>query len=814
MISRIYRIFAIGKTNNCLTMKIRQLLLTLTVGFTVCEANAQTAVHFDMSLTADGKITETVSGQQYSVISQLPAVTAAGPDGQALRFDGYSNYVKAAVPTATLSTTALTMSVVLAAETYPMMQVDVAEQTPTFATICGNVNETTKQGIALELSSQGDLRLRYGSASGFLMTVSGNEKLPRGQWCLLTAVMDKAANSARLYLNGHEIGSGRMSRQSIAHSSSAFTIGKAEADTKSGPFLINTFCGLIDDIRISNEVVDFTLIDLIDYSQYPADFNYPLERYTNVASSGAEGISSLWRPQFHAMPSGSWTNETHGMLYSGGRYHLFFQKNANGPYMSRLHWGHVSSADLCTWREEPIAIYPGESYDIKGCWSGCVYEREGTPYILYTAVDNERARIVQAHATDADLNHWVKDGIVIDGRPAGLSDDFRDPFFFEAGGQQYIIVGTAKGGIGACTLHKLVDGQWTNDGAIFFQGASKAQHGTFWEMPNVTNLGDGRWLFTCTPLGMNAGVRTLCWVGTIGTDGKFTPITDTQYLEMGGISRDGYGLLSPTILSSHLSPLTSHLLVGIVPDKLPTERNFEMGWAHNYSLPRELTVDAQGQLVQRPYSGLSALRSATSVDQQLTLQGTQSLAPVSGRQIELLGEFTVASGTCGFRFLQAGAQQASLTYDTDHGTLTLDITTLRRQANDRGVYDGVYTATLPTKVAAGEQLTLHLWLDGSIADIFVNDQWAFAVRIFPNDGANTGVEAFATAPMAAHLQAWTLDAQQAATGIKAITQHPTPITQHPSPTTCYNLHGQRVSSSHRGLVISDGRKRLKIGDED
>jgi len=232
-----------------------------------------------------------------------------------------------------------------------------------------------------------------------------------------------------------------------------------------------------------------------------------------------------------------------------------------------------------------------------------------------------------------------------------------------------------------------------------------------------------------------------------------------------------------------------------------------MGWAHNYSLPRELTVDAQGQLVQRPYSGLSALRSATSVDQQLTLQGTQSLAPVSGRQIELLGEFTVASGTCGFRFLQAGAQQAALTYDTDRGTLTLDITTLDRQANDRGVYDGVYTATLPKKIATGEQLTLHLWLDGSIADIFVNDQWAFAVRIFPNGGANTGVEAFTTAPMAAHLQAWTLDAQQAATGIKTITQGQSPLSPHSSP--CYNLQGQCVSPSYRGLVISDGQKKIK-----
>ncbi|MBQ3361493.1 MAG: hypothetical protein IJG46_05100, partial [Prevotella sp.] len=86
-------------------------------------------VHFDMSLD-NGKITETTTGVAYTVSSQLPACTAKGVDGEALRFDGYSNYVKAGIPVANLSTTALTINVVLAPETYPMMQVDVAETTP------------------------------------------------------------------------------------------------------------------------------------------------------------------------------------------------------------------------------------------------------------------------------------------------------------------------------------------------------------------------------------------------------------------------------------------------------------------------------------------------------------------------------------------------------------------------------------------------------------------------------------------------------------------------------------------------------------
>ncbi|MBR0037352.1 MAG: GH32 C-terminal domain-containing protein [Bacteroidales bacterium] len=763
-------------------MKHKKHLLIALMTVLATGASAQTAAaRFDMSVK-NGKITEQVSGTEYAVASELPVCTLSGIDGQALRFDGYSNFVQASLP-GNLSTEALTLSVTLAAESYPMMQVDVAESTPTFATICGNLDETGKKGFSLELSSQGDLRFRFASAyaNGFLYTISGTEKLPRGTWNVLTVVLNKADNVATLYLNGKSIGTSRMSRSEVVHTDKDFYIGKDATEKKEGPFLINTFCGLIDDITLYNEVVTPAV-----FTPQFATFNYPAERYE----------ASLWRPQFHGMPSGSWTNESHGMTYSDGKYHVFFQKNANGPYMSRLHWGHISSPNLYNWTEEPIAIGPDQTYDIKGCWSGCVYEDGTDTYLLYTAVDNAKATIAQAKAKDSELMEWEKLGVIINGRPIGLSDDFRDPYFFTANGQKYIIVGTSKNKLGACTLHKYENGKWTNDGAIFFQGTNANLHGTFWEMPNVTPMGNGKYLFTCTPLNTGVGVRTLCWVGTIGTDGKFTPDSEMQYLEMAGISRDGYGLLSPTIFTKDGKPL----LLGIVPDKLPTQTNFEMGWAHNFSLPREISLTADGSIVQKPYSGLTGMRTKTAYSKELALDGIESLAPVEGRQIELSGEFTVASGSCGFNFLKSGGKQASLSYDADNGTLTLDMTSLDRTVND-GTYGGIYAVTLPKKVALGGKLKLHVYLDGSIADIFVNDTWAYSIRIFPNDAAQVEVEAFATAQMQADLKAWTLDAtQNGDTGIDDIR------TSQPADGYLYDILGRRQSSAHKGICIQNGKK--------
>lgn len=773
-------------------MKLKVLLTIALVLATWTSTNAQLAAHFDMSLIG-GQITESVTGQKFACTSQLPACTINGIDGTALRFDGYSNYIKASLPVSSFSTDKLTASVWLAAETYPMMQVDVAETTPTYATICGNLDETAKKGFALQLSSQGHLRLQvyvnYGS--GFLVTVDGAEKLPRGQWCNVAMTFDKSGNAVTLHLNGTAIGTKKSNRCDLLLNNPDFFIGKDAKDVKAGPFLINTFCGAIDDIAIYNSVAEEFRAKQEDFASVRyADFSYPASRY--------EG--SLWRPLFHGMPSGSWTNESHGMAYSGGRYHLFFQKNANGPYMSRLHWGHISSKNLYDWREEPIAIYPGEWFDMKGCWSGCVYERGGNTYLLYTAVDNERARIVQARALDDSLTHWGEKKVIIDGRPAGLSDDFRDPYCFEANGHQYVIVGTSKNGIGACTLHQLTNGTWTNDGSIFFQGSNAAQHGTFWEMPNVTPMGNGRFLFTCTPLSTASGVRTLCWTGAIGSDGTFQPDNNgVQYLEMGGISRDGYGLLSPTILQKD----GTTLLLGIVPDKLAQEENYKMGWAHNYSLPRELTIDANGLLMQKPYSGLAAMRTASNFYMQKTLEGAESLSPICGRHIELLGEFTVADGICGFHFLKSGNSQASLDYNPATGILKLDYTSLARVATD----GGTWSARLPQKVNAGETLKLHVYLDGSIVDIFVNDRWAFSTRIFPTDANAIGTEVFADVPTAAKVSAWVLDAKQDADGIMAPQAYHGRWTKDDGADAVYDISGcRRNGITQKGIYIKNGMK--------
>jgi len=74
------------------------------------------------------------------------------------------------------------------------------------------------------------------------------------------------------------------------------------------------------------------------------------------------------------------------------------------------------------------------------------------------------------------------------------------------------------------------------------------------------------------------------------------------------------------------------------------------------------------------------MRTATSVSRELQLNGTESLSPVSGRQMELLGEFTVTTGTCGFNLLTdelgSGLHHVSVPITIAHGndSITVPIT--------------------------------------------------------------------------------------------------------------------------------------------
>ena len=104
----------------------------------------------------------------------------------------------------------------------------------------------------------------------------------------------------------------------------------------------------------------------------------------------------LARPRLHIMPPSGWLNDPNGVSRVDDRYHVFYQHNPDGPTHGNVHWGHVSSADLLRWTDEPIALAPVPgSPNRGGCWSGCVVDDDGVPTAVYTAVPDHGSLVLR-----------------------------------------------------------------------------------------------------------------------------------------------------------------------------------------------------------------------------------------------------------------------------------------------------------------------------------------------------------------------------------------------------------------------------------
>jgi len=64
------------------------------------------------------------------------------------------------------------------------------------------------------------------------------------------------------------------------------------------------------------------------------------------------------RPQLRFSQMRGWNNDTNGMLFYDGEYHLFWQANPVGLAHDNMYWGHAVSTDLVHWRELPEALRP------------------------------------------------------------------------------------------------------------------------------------------------------------------------------------------------------------------------------------------------------------------------------------------------------------------------------------------------------------------------------------------------------------------------------------------------------------------------
>jgi beta-fructofuranosidase len=660
---------------------------------------------------------ESRSGTRDEIASRTGhAIWVGKGRNRSLRLDGYSVSLRHNASGLSFHGNSVTVMAWVALESYPVNEAAIVQ-------LDGPGNS------ALRFSMDRLGFLQCGHHSGDQRNICrSSERVPKAKWVHLAASL--GVSGITLYRDGAVCGqlSSSPVKFSLPQEGTFVLGGSPDCPVVADTFPTGMLNGLLRDVRVFAS--ELTQDDIAAVAEESKPDGVP-----DLQINGPWCVADPHRPVSHAMPPRAWTNEPHGLIQWGGQYHLFYQKNPNGPYWGHIHWGHMTSPDLRRWTEMPVALSPEPGPDSEGCWSGSVINHDGQLAILYTAGDGNRSSICLA--TSSNGIHFTKHSgsPIISAPPEGRGfPEFRDPFVWREGDLYYLIIGSAVKDVGGTALlyrsKDLVTWEYRKQ---LLQG-DKDSSGIFWEMPIFVKAGDHHALIVCEVPG-----RASYWVGEWKQE-TFTPFEKMpRRLELFN------HLLSPTPMVAKNGQVT---VMGIIPDERDPRNVWTAGWAHLYSFPRVLSADASGLLVQTP---LEAIEHWTSPSVkvpgfELPQDAIHDFGGAEETSFRLRVKFLRGesrSVSVLVRRDPTGQEQTEIRYDWASARLILDrskssLDTKVRRDRQEAVYVPLIRDTLQ----------LDVLVDRSVLEVFLDNRAAFAARIYPTLNQSNRISFAAVGPKA------------------------------------------------------------------
>jgi beta-fructofuranosidase len=456
---------------------------------------------------------------------------------------------------------------------------------------------------------------------------------------------------------------------------------------------------------------------------------------------GTETSQDLHRPQFHFLPEKNWMNDPNGLIQWGGRYHLFYQYNPDGPFHGNIHWGHAVSEDLLHWEDLPVALAPSPGGpDEGGCWSGCAVNHEGVPTIVYTG---NYPQVVCLATGSEDLVHWEKHPAnpVIAAPPEELGaraqGQFRDPFLWREDGCWHMVIGSKIEGEGGVALHYRSEDllHWEYLGILLRGDINQTKPfwtGTIWECPNFFGLGGQHVLFFSVQSEPQDLIFPVYYLGDY--DGRrFTPTTQSILVH-------GSYFYAPQIM--HLED-GRVLMWGWLKEGRRPAALLEAGWAGVMSLPITLSLLPDGKLGLAPVEELKNLRGRHWHYDGLEVDPSTAglLDGVSGDCLEIEAVFEpTEEAEFGFAVRRSpdGEEQTRILYQGKVERLVFD-------PEESSLSTAVDRDTRQASLGLDEAglIRLHIFIDRSVVEIFANGHTCLAGRVYPTRADSLGVDLLA-----------------------------------------------------------------------
>jgi beta-fructofuranosidase len=461
-----------------------------------------------------------------------------------------------------------------------------------------------------------------------------------------------------------------------------------------------------------------------------------------------------YRPAYHFVAPSEWLNDPNGAIFWRGRHHLFYQY---APGFSRgddnKHWGHAVSEDLVHWTDLPVAIAPEPGgFDEHGIWSGTACNDGDRAIAIYHAHQSGNAI---ATSRDDLLVTWRKHPAnpVIPRDPARVYD----PCIWKEGDTFYSLSGRitgaalgdggdgAFGGNDTAYLFRSRDLVHWDDLGAFYLGGRFTGLGEDCAVPDFFPIGDRH----CLLFASHARGGQY-YTGTYAND-RFTPEAHARLnFTDHGTDRgpDIVGLIQSGDIVAPISWLDGagrRLIIAWITEGRLWDVQRASGWAGVMTLPRVVSLAPDGTLLMSPAPELEALRRDALHFSDLAIGRDASLPlpGAAGDSLEISVVFDpgdAAEVGLKVRCSPDGEEETLVVFDRPQGALRLD--PARASLSDETC--GREAQVAPFALAAGGALSLRIFVDRSIVEVYANGRQCVTKRIYPSRADSLGVQVFAS----------------------------------------------------------------------
>lgn len=345
-----------------------------------------------------------------------------------------------------------------------------------------------------------------------------------------------------------------------------------------------------------------------------------LKQYKNYQSMRDNVAKDPYRLHYHLMPPTGFLNDPNGLCQNHGTYHIYFQYTPFDCGWGTKLWGHYTTQDMITFKQEEPFLFPDQQADRDGVYSGSAFIENNTIHYFYTGnvklMDRDDYDYIQngreqntIHMTSQDGYSLSKKEVVLTNHdyPADMSAHVRDPKIFQKGNDYYMVLGARSQNNKGCVL------MYRSHDFIHFDYYNRIEtpdkFGYMWECPDLFEL-DGQLILMVCPQGVEQIAYDYANVYQTG----YYPIDfdfDNNTYQLGEFKEldRGFDIYAPQSFIDEKGRRIQLSWMGIPDASYHNQPTILHDWQHALTMPRVLSYQ-DNQIVQQPLEELKQLRKS------------------------------------------------------------------------------------------------------------------------------------------------------------------------------------------------------------